>query len=144
MPKTAETLRTSAHIVTYFGLWTGTQFASSDGRLSITAAIYRAVTKATPNAFLDNEDAALALIGENPTVMNAVKFLSACLDTEPPVDKATRRYDHIEHIERYAAEKPPHSTTPPTEAEVIGRILRAAQTADNLAGLSIPRPHTAA
>ncbi|HEY5834939.1 hypothetical protein [Streptomyces sp.] len=138
MPDTARTLRAAAYNLTYFGLWTGANFALDGGGLSITAAIYRAVTGATPNAFLDDENTSLRLIHANTHVMDAVAFLSSCLDTQPPSDQATALPDHIEHIERYAAEPPPGATQPPTASEVIGRILRAANTADTLAG-RLPR-----
>lgn len=135
MLDTATVLRKAADIVTYFGLHTGDRFASEDdGRLSITAAIYRAVTNNTPNAFLTDDDAALDLIRANPDVTEAVRYLSACLPLEPPIDDATGGPDHIEHIERYAAERALHGTTPPTEGEVVGRILRAADACDVLEG----------
>jgi hypothetical protein len=139
----AITLRVTAGIVRYFGLHTGTQFADpTTGRLSIAASTYRAVTGSTPDAFTTDENASLALIQANATVMAAIRFLSACIDTDLPVDADTGTALHIEHIERWAAEAATGHTTPPSESEVIGRIIRAASASDALAGL-IPAPRTA-
>lgn len=130
----------TADIVNCFGLWTGRQFADcATGRLSITAAIYRAVTNTTPHSFLTDEDAALALITSNTGVMDVVRHLSASLDSPCPIDKATGNPDPIEHLERWVSESPAAEVLPPSVCEVIGRLHRAARTAREIA-----EPRTAA
>ncbi|MEU6016924.1 hypothetical protein ABZ826_23605 [Streptomyces sp. NPDC047515] len=135
MSSTGTVLRTTAHVLNYFGLHTGPQFATIDGRLDITAAIFRAVTGKTPNCFLTDEDYSLLQIQSCEPAMDAIRMLSAVLPTEPPVDLVTGLDDYIEHVCHWAM-------TPvwtgngddqaPTMPEVIGAILRAAQTADAL------------
>lgn len=126
MPDTARILLKTADVITEFGLWTGEHFATDDGHLSITAAIFRAAAGYVPNAFLTNEDTALRIIRNHPGTMAAVRHLSASLGTEPPTDDTTGLPDHIEHIERYAAEPAIGETRRPSEHQVVGRLLRAA------------------
>lgn len=130
---TGTILRTAAHILNYYGLHTGRQFASVDGRLDITAAIFRAATGKTPNCFLTDEDTALLQIQVCEPAMDAIRMLSAVLPTLPPTDPGTGTDDHIEHICHWVT-KPVWTGNaddqPPTTPEVIGTILRAAQAAD--------------
>ncbi|MEU3656484.1 hypothetical protein AB0E67_27485 [Streptomyces sp. NPDC032161] len=130
MSSTGTALRTTAHILNYYGLHTGTQFASHDGRLDITAAIFRAVTGKTPNCFLTDEDYSLLQIRMCEPAMDAICMLSAVLPTEPPTDPGTGADDHIEHVTHWATTRTWPDQQPPTTPEVIGAILRAAQAAD--------------
>jgi len=132
MPTAATTLRTAAHLLNHFGLHTGDHFAANGGGLSVSAVIYRAVTFSTPNAFLTDQAAAVALIRGNAPAMNAIRVLSDCLDTHPPTDIDTDEPDHIEHISYWAATPAIGETNPPTISEVTDRILRAADAADYL------------
>ncbi|CAM5493484.1 MULTISPECIES: DUF6197 family protein [Streptomyces] len=137
MPSSTGTiLRTTRQIVSYYGLWTGEQFATNDGRLDLCAAIYRAVTGSTPNCFLDDEDMALLLIETNPDVWDAIRMVSAVLPTQPCTTEITPGYevpDYVEHVSNWAATAPVFADQPPTVSEVIGLLTRAADTADNLA-----------
>jgi hypothetical protein len=132
MPTAATTLRTAAHLLNHFGLHTGEHFATNGGGLSVAAAIYRAATYSTPNTFLTDPAAAIALIHDNAPAMNAIRVLSAVLDTHPPTDIDTDEPDHIEHISYWAATPAIGETNPPTISEILGRILRAADAADFL------------
>ncbi|MDK0525053.1 hypothetical protein [Streptomyces sp. ML-6] len=135
MSSTGTVLRTAAHILNHSGLHTGPQFATADGRLDITAAIFRAVTGRTPNCFLTDEDYSLLQIRMCEPAMDAIRMLSAVLPTLPPTDPSTGTDDHIEHICHWAATPAWNGTPdkqPPTMPEVIGAILRAAQAADAL------------
>ncbi|MFE9491441.1 hypothetical protein ACFYNF_34225 [Streptomyces sp. NPDC006641] len=130
---TGTILRTAAHILNYYGLHTGRQFASVDGRLDITAAIFRATTGKTPNCFLTNENASLLQIQVCEPAMDAIRMLSAVLPTLPPTDPGTGTDDHIEHVCHWAMTPVWTGNAddqPPTMPEVIGAILRAAQAAD--------------
>ncbi|MFE7111716.1 hypothetical protein ACFU98_29835 [Streptomyces sp. NPDC057575] len=122
-------LRTTAHILSYYGLHTGKQFASADGRLDICAAIFRATTGKTPNCFLTDEDTALLQIQVCEPAMDAIRMLSAVLPGLPPTDPDSGADDHIEHVCHWAVTP---DNQPPTMPEVIGAILRAAQAADTL------------
>ncbi|WP_097865853.1 DUF6197 family protein [Streptomyces sp. rh34] len=128
---TGTILRTTAHILNYYGLHTGKQFATHDGRLDITAAIFRATTGKTPNCFLTNENASLLQIQVCEPAMDAIRMVSAVLPTEPSTDPATGRDDHIEHVSNWAGPTRP-DTDAPTHPEVIGVLLRAATAADSI------------
>jgi hypothetical protein len=134
---TGTILRTTRDIVSYYGLWTGEHFATPDGRLDLSAAIYRAVTGSTPNCFLDDEDMALLLIESNPDVIDAIRMVSAVLPTQPCTTEIVPGYevpDYVEHVSNWASTAPVLAQQPPTVSEVIGVLTRAADTADNLAG----------
>lgn len=137
MPSSTGTiLRTTREIVLYFGLWTGEQFASHDGRLDLSAAIYRAVTGSTPNCFLTDEDMALLLIESNPDVIDAIRMVSAVLPTPPCTTEIVPGHevpDYVEHVSNWACTTPVFADRAPTTSEVIGVLLRAADTADRLA-----------
>ncbi|WP_448333534.1 DUF6197 family protein [Streptomyces sp. DSM 41534] len=136
---TGTILRTTREVVSYYGIWTGEQFATNDGRLDLSAAIYRAVTGETPNCFLTDEDMALLLIETNAPVMEAIRMVSAVLPTQPCTTEISPGYevpDYVEHVSNWAAAAPVFADQPPTTAEVIGVLTRAADTADNLAGIS--------
>lgn len=141
---TGTILRTAAQLLHEFGLHTGEQFADNDtGRLDVCAAIYRAVTGSTPNCFLTDEDMALLLIGSNPDVWDAIRMVSAVLPTPPcttPIAPGYEVPDYVEHVSNWACTTPVFGDRPPTTAEVIGVLLRAASTADNL---DVTFPHAA-
>ncbi|MDX5526127.1 hypothetical protein PV677_36265 [Streptomyces sp. DE06-01C] len=128
---TGTILRTAAHILNYHGLHTGKQFATHDGRLDITAAIFRAATGKTPNCFLTDENASLLQIQVCEPAMDAIRMVSAVLPTEPSTDPAAGRDDHIEHVSNWAGPIRPGADAP-THPEVIGVLLRAAQAADSI------------
>lgn len=140
MPSTAEILRTAAHHVDRAGLNTGTQFVDPDTRaIDWVAAIYVAAEGTCPNEFHTDEAASLAIISASAPAMTAIRALSASLDTEPPVTNGVP--DYIDHVCNWAATTPVFGDRPPTTSEVIGALLRAAQTADTAP--SIPQQRAA-
>ena len=144
MPNTGTTLRATAQILTHFGIdHTGAQYATNEGRLTVPAGVFRAVTGSTPNAFLTDREHSARLIEANETAMDAIRMVSLVLDTHPPTDD-NGRDDHLEHVLHWSTTAAPGDTEPPTALEVIGRIIRAARTADYLSGQPIhPRPYAA-
>lgn len=148
MPYTTRTvLRRAAWILTTRGLHTGHQFAAArHGALDVSAAIYLAAEGfPLPTEFYTDEVASIRIIECSAPAMQAIRALSAALDTEPcttPVTDDHEVPDYIEHVSNWAATAAPFTDRPPTESEVIGRILRAAQNQDALA--RFPRQRTAA
>lgn len=133
MQDTTYTLNRAAYLLTFLGLHTGEQFAASDSdALDVCAAIYFAAEGTFPQEFVTDEVTSLALIEASAGAMQAIRALSAALDSEPcetEIAPGVTVPDYIEHVSNWAATPPIGETTPPTTAEVIGRILRAAQHA---------------
>lgn len=126
MHTTATTLRRTADTLTTRGLWTGPHFTGPDGTPSITAAIYLAIYGTLPAVFATDDDLALLVLRGDTQAMDAIRALSAALPTEPPATDGTD--DHIEHLEAWASTPAIGDTNPPSTSEVIGRILRTADT----------------
>lgn len=138
MPETSTgtILRTTREIVRHFGLHTDEQFATNDGRLDLSAAVFRAVTGKTPNAFLTDEKYSLVLIEANPAVMAAIRIISLTLPTEACVTEIAPGYevpDYVEHVSNWAATAPVFGDRPPTVEEILDVLARAADNADYLA-----------
>ncbi|MGV9891667.1 DUF6197 family protein [Streptomyces sp. NPDC003395] len=134
MHTTACILSQTAYVISRCGLHRGDQFADSHTpALDICAAVYLAAEGHIPTAFHHDEDASIRIIKASPTAMAAIKALSDALDSDPCETKdATGLYvpDYIEHVSNWAATASPIAPKqPPTESEVIGRILRAANHA---------------
>ncbi|MET8571831.1 hypothetical protein [Streptomyces sp. NPDC004783] len=128
MATTARILEQAACLLHLNGLHTGDQFAAPGprGALDVCAAVYVAAEKKTPVQFFTDECASLDLIRASEPAMAAIRAISAALDTEPCETNGAP--DYIEHVSNWAATPPIGETTPPTTSEVIGRILRAADT----------------
>lgn len=136
MPETASILRAAAQLITDHGLHTGNQFAHPDGPLDMCAAIYLAAHGTIPAEFYTDEITSLALIEASAPAMAAIRAVSDSLESAPcttPVAPGHEVPDHLEHVANWAATTPIGRTAPPTEAEVVGRLIRVA---DQLA----PRP----
>ncbi|MEV5451650.1 hypothetical protein [Streptomyces sp. NPDC052535] len=119
-------LHGTAYLLHHGGLHTGTQFASHDGPLDVCAAAY-AITEGTlPDAFYNDECASLDLIEASDQAMAVIRAISAALETEPCETNGVP--DYIEHVSNWAATPPIGEHFPPSTSEVIGRILRAADT----------------
>lgn len=134
MPDTARILEQAACLISLCGLHTGDQFAAPNphGPLDACAAIYIAAEKpgATPAEFYTDEVTSLALIEASADAMQAIRALSDALDTEPPTTEIVPGMevpDHIDHVSNWAATTPPFANRPPTETEVIGRLIRTAE-----------------
>lgn len=144
MPTTAGTLRRAAHLINNRGLHTGTQFADQDtNTLDVSAAIFIAAENTTPAEFYTDEATSLEIIAASAATMTALRIMSSVLDTDPNVTPITPGHDvpdYIEHVSNWAATTPVWGTQPPSTAEVVGAILRAAQAADTLA--AFPRQKT--
>jgi hypothetical protein len=146
MSETGLILRTAQQIVNYYGL-TGPDaktFADRDGHLDLSAAIFRAVTGRTPNAFLDDADTARLLIETNEPTMGAIRWLSAVLPTLPPHDPDTGIDDHIEHLAIWLHDVDPFLGRRPNTADAIGALGRAADAADTVTDIPAQRPPLAA
>jgi hypothetical protein len=143
MSSTGTVLRTTRQILNYQGLISETypHFAHHDGRLHLAAAVFRAATGKTPNAFHDNFPQAVLLIQTNETVMDALRWISAVLPTEPPHDPDLGSDDYLEHISTWLEEPDFFLQRRPNTSDVIGVLERAAQAADTLT--DVPAPRTA-
>ena len=133
MPSTAYTLRRAAHIINFFGLHNGKQFAAADSNaLDIAAAIYFAAENSFPAEFATDEVTSLAIIGASAPTMAAIRTLSASLPTEPSYMEIVAGHEvpeYIEHVSNWAATTPVFGEHPPTVAEVTGALHRAARSA---------------
>lgn len=145
MPSTAEALRRAAHIISHLGLHTGEQFATPDSTaLDVAAAIYFATENTFPAEFKTDEVTSLAIIGASAQTMAAIRALSGSLPTEPSYTEIVdgrQVPEYIEHVSNWAATTPVFGEHPPTTAEVISALHRAAQIAE-LA--TVPTQRTAA
>lgn len=145
MSNTAEILRTAAHFINRAGLNTGTQFIDPTTRsIDVAAAIYVAAEGIAPDEFHTDEATSLEIIAASAPAMTAIRALSDSLDTDPCVTVVAPGHevpDYIEHVSNWAATKPVWGDRPPTTSEVIGALLRAAQTADTAP--SIPQQRAA-
>ncbi|MFD7868000.1 hypothetical protein [Streptomyces sp. NPDC059783] len=134
MSRTAEHLRTAAHLISNRGLNTGTQFIDpTTNTIDVAAAIYLAAENHTPPEFHTDEATSLEIIAASAKAMTAIRALSDSLDTDPSVTEIAPGHsvpDYIEHVSNWAATKPVWGNRPPTTSEVIGALLRAAQTAN--------------
>ncbi|WP_446458703.1 hypothetical protein [Streptomyces rochei] len=125
-------LHGTAYLLHHGGLHTGTQFASPQGPLDVCAAAYAITEGNLPDAFYEDEVTSIELIEASERAMAAIRAISHALDTAPCATDGGP--DYIEHVSNWAATPPIGATQPPTTSEVIGRILRAAD--------SIARDHT--
>ncbi|MFF7335373.1 hypothetical protein [Streptomyces sp. NPDC008150] len=135
MPTTAQILTTMAGLIDEYGLHTGEQFAAHSYQaplLDICAHAYLAAEGRVPAAFYTDEAASLALIEASTGAMDAIRAISTSLDPDPtdptPPCTTNGRPDPIEHVSNWARTPAVFATQPPTASEVIGRILRAADT----------------
>ena len=138
MHDTRTVLQQMATHIDHNGLHRGDQFAQHGPvpRLDICAVAYVAAEDLTPDQypaeFFTDEIAALYLIGCSADAMAAIQAISSVLDSavcETEIEPGTWVPDYIEHVSNWAATPSPvHPKRPPTNAEVIARILRAANT----------------
>ncbi|CAK7288598.1 hypothetical protein [Streptomyces misionensis] len=135
MNPTAVTLTGMACYADIHGLHTGEQFAV-DGplgpRLDICAIAYMQAEGGTiPPEFYADEIASIRLIECSAKAMAAIRAISDVLDSsvcEDPIAPGVSVPNYIEHVSNWVATNPIGATKPPTTSEVIGRILRAANT----------------
>lgn len=136
MPSTHQILLDMCSVVSLDGIHRGEQFGtrgtgSTLPRLDICAIAYVAANKLSPlhwpEAFYTDEVASFDLIEACEPAMDAIRAISAVLDTE--VNDTNGQPDYIEHVSTWAITPAIGCTQPPTAAEVVGRILRAANQA---------------
>ncbi|MFI0929664.1 hypothetical protein ACH4TP_37935 [Streptomyces sp. NPDC021012] len=144
MSETGLILRTAQQVLNNHGLLDSDlgNFAAPDGRLDITAAIYRAVTGTTPKCFINDPGTARLLIETNEAVTTAIRWVSAVLPTRPPHDPGTGIDDHIEHLAYWLLDVDHFLGRRPNTSDVIGVLSRAADAADNVTDM--PRQRAAA
>jgi cytochrome c5 len=133
---TTDVLQKMALVINLNGLHCGDQFAQPGlvPRLDICALAYtvaeRITPDRTPDVFFTDEDASLRIIEASASAMAAIRAISDALDSSVCETQVAPGYyvpDYIEHVSNWAATASPVAPKrPPTTAEVIGRILRAA------------------
>jgi hypothetical protein len=130
----AQDLQAMAHFISRYGLHTGAQFAAPGpaAPMDICAVAYIAAERCPPPPeFYNDEITSLTIIESSARAMAAIRAISDVLDSsvcETQVEPGTYVPDYIEHVSNWAATTPVGATQPPTVSEVIGRILRAANT----------------
>ncbi|MFF2731732.1 hypothetical protein ACFVS9_27975 [Streptomyces sp. NPDC058008] len=128
-------LRRAADLIHTDGLHTGDQFINrTTGAVDVAAAIYLMAEGGIPDAFYNDEVTSLAIIGASAPTMTAIRILSDSLPTPPSYTEIADGHevpDYIEHVSNWATTTPVFGERPPTTSEVIGALLRAAQTADS-------------
>lgn len=147
MPATARHLRASAHAATYHGLQAGRTYVDTDGRLCLVGSIYVGVTGHIPDVFGTDPKAATDLIEANPDVMAAVWAVSNAIGTDAPTDSETGAPCPIEHLWYWQLDRRIDTGKPPTPAETVGLLLRAANAEYARTGtlaVALPGQRTAA
>ncbi|MEW1754150.1 hypothetical protein [Streptomyces angustmyceticus] len=136
MSDTADIRSYMARIITERGFHTGPNFVGPDGAVSIGAAAFLAAHGWEPDSFRTDEDLSVILISCSAPAMQAIKAISADLDTEPSFIRITEDHDvpdYIEHVERWASTPQFRDEQPPRIDQVIGRIVRTNDTPRALA-----------
>lgn len=139
MHGTAHDLQAMATFISRYGLHTGNQFAAPGpaAPMDICAVAYIVTERcAPPPEFYTDEVASLNLIEASAPAMQAIRAISAALDSEPCETRIVPGHsvpDYIEHVSNWAATAPIGEHFPPSTAEVIGRVLRAADHATQTA-----------
>lgn len=131
MPTTAHILRRTAKLIAAEGLHTGDQFAGTYTGLDICAAVYISAESDFPTEFFTDEIASIRLIEASAGAMAAIRAISDAIDSEAcetEIAPGVTVPDYIDHVSNWAATRAPFSSAPPTVSEVIGCILRAADT----------------
>lgn len=132
---TAAHLHRAVELLEHHGLHTGDHFVAPDGALDICAALYLAATGALPDAFRADDEAALALIKASPRAMTAIRAVYDTLGATVTIPEHDGPDEVIDRVSHWAATAPFQHAQPPTRTEVIGRLLR---TADTLAPQATP------
>jgi hypothetical protein len=130
MHSTFRTLRRMATVINNDGLHRGENLAhhGATDRFDICALAYIvAEDRPAPAEFFTDEPAAMDLIENSVPAMDAIRAISAAIDNYLVPD-SDGQPDPIEHVAQWACTPPIGYTTPPTNSEVIGCILRAAET----------------
>ena len=131
MPSSGRILRKMATVINTQGLHTGDQFAAHGpmDRLDICAVAYIvAEDRPVPAVFFTDEVASLDLIEASEPAMTVIRAISRAI-TNYLVPDTHGEPDVIEHVSNWVRTRPIGEKNPPSTAEVIGCILRAAERA---------------
>lgn len=137
---TGTVLDVAGQFLSYFGL--ERQELVGTERLSIEAAVFRAVTGRIPNAFTRDPKTAELLLETNEPTQEALAWISAVLPTDAPHDPDTGIDDHLEHIRTWVSTPDFFTGAVPEPFEVVQVLQCAKQAAEHLA--AIPAQRTAA
>lgn len=115
-------------------------YVGADDSLNIPAAILLAHTRKPLPPAEFSITACLAQWGDpdayfraHQPVMDAIRFLSVCVDGEPNEDMATGEPDYIDHLAWWPTYRPVDAQTPPSLGEVLDVMAKAADTAEQIA-----------
>jgi hypothetical protein len=133
-----HTLADLAAVINIDGLYRGEQFGirGDIDRLDICAHAFMVAEwrgpLSIPAEFFTDELASIALIEASAGTMAALRALSAQLDSAVDEDEIAPGFfvpNYVSHVSNWVRTAPPYEPRrPPTTSEVIGRILRAANT----------------
>ncbi|MDX3165961.1 hypothetical protein PV516_19425 [Streptomyces scabiei] len=131
---TAAHLRRAAQLLEQHGLYTGDDgYVGSDGSLDICAALYQGATHVLPDVFRTDATAAAEAITASTWAMAAIRAVYDTLGTEVTMPDQDGPDEVIDRVSHWAATPPFRQTQPPTRTEVMGRLLRTADTLDQQA-----------
>lgn len=131
MPSTSRNLRKMATVAATDGLHTGEQFGirGATDRFDICALAWIvAEDRPAPDVFFTDQAASMALLETSEPAMAALRALSASI-TDYEVPDTNGRPDVIEHVFNWTATPGIGQTSPPTLNEIVGRLIRASETA---------------
>lgn len=120
-------------------------YVGDDDSLNIPTALLLAHTQqALPPAEFTRK-ACLAQWGDpdayfraHQPVMDAIRFLSVCVDGDPNEDPATGEPDYIDHLAWWPTYRPIDAQTPPSLDDVLDVMAKAADTAEAIATTHLP------
>lgn len=133
MPSTARTLRRMATVINTDGLHRGEQFAAhgATDRFDLSAlAFIVAEDHPAPAEFFTDELAAMRLIECSAGAMQTIRALSDALPSMPPLEtlpNGVKVPNYIDHVSNWASTTGIGQQKPPTETEVVGRLIRTAE-----------------
>ncbi|MGY0065151.1 hypothetical protein ACWY4P_53520 (plasmid) [Streptomyces sp. LZ34] len=143
---TSRLIRGARTLLAQRGIYTQTPgYVGDDDSINIPTAILLAHTQqALPPAEFTRA-ACLAQQGDpdahfraRPAVMDAIRFLSACIDGEPNDDMTTGQPDYIDHLAWWPTYRPIDAQTPPSLDDVLDLMRKAADTAEQIATADYP------
>lgn len=124
---TVEDLQNMARFISVYGLHRGDQFAHLGPviTLDISALAYTVTEHQVPDVFFTDEGTARDLIESSEPAMACIRAISGAIANYQVPDTAGQP-DLIEHVSQWTFTPPIGEQQPPTDDEVIGCILRAA------------------
>lgn len=132
-----RTLADTAAVINIDGLYRGDQFGVRGhiDRLDICAIAFVVAEwrgpLSIPEEFFTDELASIRLIESSAGAMAAIRAISDVLDSHVDEEELAPGCfvpNYIAHVSNWARTAPVGASEPPSTAEVIGRILRAANT----------------